>query len=326
MNLYYYVNNTKNFGDDMNHWFWDELLPGFQNIEPDTTLFGIGTILNEKLMSQYSKILVCGSGAGYGSPMNIDFNRIEISWVRGPRTAYQLKLDPSLAITDPACMVTKMSKFKDIPRGNGGTIFIPHRSTAQLDLNWSRLGDKAGLNVVLPTGEANEIISKIANAELVITESLHGAIFADAFRVPWIALSISNEFNDFKWQDWSSSVEVELQVYQAWSMLHKSWFALNTVKNWLRTSNNTLTAKSKKKHADLDIKNSSNNNIEDDQGHQKIKFLISKYAYIFEHLLAQDLNRAKQRKPQLSRNDVIIDRIHKIEDRLDILNKRITGI
>lgn len=323
MNLYYYVNNTKNFGDDMNEWFWDEFLPGFRYIENETTLFGIGTILNESLMSQHSRVLVCGSGAGYGKPITVDPKRIEFSWVRGPKTALRLNIDPSIAITDPACMVTKMQRFNKAERSNSGTIFIPHRSTAQLNLNWSRLGTKAGLNIVLPTGEATEVISKIASAELVITESLHGAIFADAFRIPWVALSISNEFNDFKWQDWSSSVDVSLEVHQALAVLHKSWRTLNNIKGWLKSSGNKLKSKSIIQSSSAKIESSTDFDLLDESGNQRIKSLISQYSIVFEHLLAQDLKKAKQRRPQLSQNNVINDRIQKIEDRLGILNRRI---
>jgi succinoglycan biosynthesis protein ExoV len=37
---------------------------------------------------------------------------------------------------------------------------------------------------------------------------MHGAILADAFRVPWIAVSSSRSINSFKWNDWARSLGV----------------------------------------------------------------------------------------------------------------------
>ena len=34
------------------------------------------------------------------------------------------------------------------------------------------------------------------------------AILADAFRVPWVAVSTSRSINSFKWQDWAQTVGV----------------------------------------------------------------------------------------------------------------------
>jgi succinoglycan biosynthesis protein ExoV len=49
----------------------------------------------------------------------------------------------------------------------------------------------------------------IAETEVIITEAMHGAIIADAFRIPWIPVRTHQEILDFKWKDWTSSVCVE---------------------------------------------------------------------------------------------------------------------
>jgi len=41
---------------------------------------------------------------------------------------------------------------------------------------------------------------------------MHGAIVADAFRVPWKATRQVSNFNDFKWSDWTQSVGVEARI------------------------------------------------------------------------------------------------------------------
>ena len=40
----------------------------------------------------------------------------------------------------------------------------------------------------------------------MITEALHGAIVADALRVPWMPVSSYHTILPFKWEDWCRSV------------------------------------------------------------------------------------------------------------------------
>ena len=39
-----------------------------------------------------------------------------------------------------------------------------------------------------------------------MTEALHGAIVADALRVPWIAVKLFDHIIEFKWRDWCRSL------------------------------------------------------------------------------------------------------------------------
>src|SRR5690606_3355759 len=48
----------------------------------------------------------------------------------------------------------------------------------------------------------------IAKSDFFVAESMHGAIPADAFRLPSVAASTSRSINDFKWNDWAASVGV----------------------------------------------------------------------------------------------------------------------
>lgn len=320
MKLYYLVSSAGNFGDDMNEWFWDALLPGWREAEPDVTLFGIGTILGKSILDSHSRVLVCGSGAGYGAANGIDGRKVDISWVRGPRTASLIGAEPSLAITDPACMVTTMPEFSSLPRGTGGTIFIPHRSTARLDLNWDRIGRQAGLRVVLPSGEAHAVISKIAGAELVMTESMHGAIFADAFRVPWIPIRISNEFNNFKWNDWADSVEVQMQIQDALALPRRLWFLLQSTKARLRSFKMTPSVSQSTKTPAAAARNPADLG---DAGRKRVKELAKSLAPILEIAVSRDLKRASRVAPHLSQNGIVEDRIDRLRDRLAIVQRRI---
>jgi succinoglycan biosynthesis protein ExoV len=52
----------------------------------------------------------------------------------------------------------------------------------------------------------------ICRSDRLITEAMHGAIVADALRVPWTAVSIGPCFNQEKWLDWGLSVGVTPEV------------------------------------------------------------------------------------------------------------------
>lgn len=328
MRLYHSISTSGNFGDDMNLWFWDAMLPGWRDAEPDVTLFGIGTILGRNILADHGRVLVCGSGAGYGGIDGIDRDRVDVAWVRGPRTAAMIGLDPGLAITDPACMVTTMPRFSGLPQGTGGPIFIPHRSTARLDLDWDRIGRHAGLRVVLPSGEAHEVITEIATADLVVTESMHGAILADAFRVPWVPVRISNEFNDFKWRDWAESVEVEMQVQDALALPRKLWFVLGKAKARLRSARSVKPVPGGGHGQPVSVPVPPSDPLSapadlGDAGRRRVKTLARTLAPLLEHAIGRDLRRASRAAPHLSRDGVVADRIDRIRDRLAVVQHRI---
>jgi succinoglycan biosynthesis protein ExoV len=74
------------------------------------------------------------------------------------------------------------------------------------------------------------ILEAFSRARLVLTEAMHGAIVADALRIPWIPLAISPEMNRFKWMDWTMAMELPLHFhplptpsrYQRWRWQKRS--------------------------------------------------------------------------------------------------------
>lgn len=212
MKAYYWESHHGNFGDDLNLWLWDALLPGFRDVHPEILLVGVGTVLNPVLLPAGQKKLVIGSGYGYGTPPDVgDTSEWDVRAVRGPLTAAKLGLSPDKAITDPAVLIADMPEFRNLPKIHKKT-FIPHWESAEFGM-WDVVCEPVGLTYLDPRGEAKSVISHIAQSELVIAESMHGAILADAFRVPWIAVSTSRSINDFKWNDWAGSVGTTYQPH-----------------------------------------------------------------------------------------------------------------
>lgn len=207
MQLHYFKGN--NFGDSLNLWFWDQFLPGWRDTLPDAMLVGIGTLINGRLPAGVPK-LVMGSGAGYGSPpAGALLEECEFRFVRGPRSAAVLGLPRELAVIDPAVLVADLPEFRGIPV-SGPPVFVPHHQT-YLFASLERLASKAGVELVRPDQDARAVIRRIAEAPIVLAESMHAAIIADALGRPWHNVIISPVISEWKWLDWAESLEIPLR-------------------------------------------------------------------------------------------------------------------
>ena len=208
MDLYHWPSPEGNFGDDLNLWLWDFLLPGFRATDTKDLLVGVGTVLDTALLPLDRRKVVVGSGTGYGKTPDVsDASLWDIRCVRGPLTAKVLGLAPDKGIIDPAAIIPDMDAFQGLASQKYGTVFVPHWESALFG-RWERVCEEAGITYVDSCGDAHEVISMIAQSTLVIAESMHAAILADAFRVPWIPVSTSKQINPFKWTDWASSLEL----------------------------------------------------------------------------------------------------------------------
>lgn len=218
--MYYYKAHPANFGDDLNplvlnHYFSgiidDEAwhCDGEKNYtDTDELLVGIGTLLSHWVPVNNKKfIFSTGSGYGQASPLP----NTEIFCVRGPLTAKKYNLDSSLAITDGAALLSRMGTIDQPKRYKKS--FMPHYSTAQ-DGDWRWVCDTLGINYIDPRGDALETIASIKATEILYAEAMHGAIVADALRVPWVPIKTSSEILDFKWMDWAGSLNLEVQFHK----------------------------------------------------------------------------------------------------------------
>ncbi|WHA42771.1 polysaccharide pyruvyl transferase family protein [Agrobacterium larrymoorei] len=210
MKPYHWESHHGNFGDDLNLWLWDFLLPGLRDVHPDVLLVGVGTVLNDVLFPPGQRKLIIGSGYGYGAVPNTSNKDLwDIRCVRGEMTAAKLGLPAEMGIVDPAVMVTEMPEFQSLRKIHKKT-FVPHWESAEFGI-WENVCEPAGLTYLDPRGEAKSVIKQIAQSEFIVAESMHGAILADAFRVPWVAVSTSTSINNFKWSDWAGSVGVRYE-------------------------------------------------------------------------------------------------------------------
>jgi len=203
MRLHYCRTPRGNFGDDLNPWLWPRLAPELFATDDGVVFIGIGTLLNASLNAGPRR-LVFSAGAGYGPPPRID-DSWTIACVRGPLTADALRLSPRTAVTDGAALIAALPR--PAAPVHGRVAFMPHHRTAEM-ADWPALCAALDLICVDPRGAVDDVLAAIAGARLLISEALHGAIVADALRVPWIAASASSHTYAFKWEDWCASLDL----------------------------------------------------------------------------------------------------------------------
>lgn len=200
----FYWNRAPNFGDQLNAWMWPRLTGIHFTAEAEDQFVGIGTVLNDSLPSA-RKTLVFGSGSGYGPPPSID-DSWTIYCLRGPLTCQSLGLSRELALTDPAILV------RLLPRPDAAQddviAYMPHWRSSS---DW--LADAVGslgLRYIDPARPVEEVLRSICRSRFLIAEAMHGAIVADALRIPWVAVDTSRGSSLFKWIDWTRSLEMGL--------------------------------------------------------------------------------------------------------------------
>lgn len=208
MKLFFWDDPTfpPNFGDQLNLWLWPQLLPGVFDGDPAEIFVGIGSILNTRIPDA-ERIIVMGSGVGYGTLPTPNENWT-IYAVRGPETASALNLAAETAVVDPGVLVRRI--FADVQFAKSGRVaFMPHWRSRSGD--WPSLCKRIGIDYIDPLSRVPDIIAAVRGAKFLVAEALHGAITADAFRVPWVSLWSEDNVDGFqlKWKDWCSSVRLE---------------------------------------------------------------------------------------------------------------------
>ncbi|MBE9124677.1 MULTISPECIES: polysaccharide pyruvyl transferase family protein [unclassified Coleofasciculus] len=211
MKLYYYkFDKHANFGDELNPWIWKQLIPHILDEDKRTLFVGIGTLLNRKL-PKAEKTVVFGTGVGYGYGT---VPKINDSWtiycVRGPLSAQALGVPEDLAVTDAGLLVRRL-----FPANYSKTqqfAFMPHfKHAISASSAWASICEQLGFAYIDPCWSIEKVLSAISETEILIAEAMHGAIIADALRVPWIPIKTSANINSFKWQDWCLSLGIEYQ-------------------------------------------------------------------------------------------------------------------
>jgi len=217
MRLRYFRGETSepNFGDLLNELIFPKLLPDCFDDDPEVEFIGIGSILGVMLRegAKFNKAVVFSTGyaAGkedtYGAVPKLD-ERCDIICVRGPLTAKAIGVSEDLAVTDGAMLLRSMDLA--LPSEKKYRVsYMPHMSTVAI-FDWRHLCDDCGIHFIDPvTRDTRRVLEEIKASELLLAEAMHGAIVADTLRVPWVPVVSNRTINDFKWRDWTSSLNLE---------------------------------------------------------------------------------------------------------------------
>lgn len=205
MQLAYFRGSVSNFGDDINAVLWPTLAPNLFDENGTTGFVGIGTIIGRPF-NEFRRLHVFSSGAGNDSIERWADREVTYWCVRGPISAAFLGVDPDRALSDGAILAPTIPHlFPAKKTGGDKVLVIPHWQSLE-DSGWAEAVRLAGFELLDPRGSPESVIASIADARLVLTESLHGAIMADTYGVPWAAFVTSGNFQISKWLDWTRSV------------------------------------------------------------------------------------------------------------------------
>ena len=214
---------VKNFGDYLADFLSQEM---FEPISwHDGPVHVIGSVIADFLVPDTDltedgrlrpKVVFWGCGARDEDGLSEDrMERATILAVRGPKTASVLKLGAAKPQGDIALFLPALYEPRRIGLTAGKSVCIPHF--------WDRRPDSefadAGCDVVLRTNiaaghvEVRRIIDSIASADFVLTASLHGAVVAAAYGVPFAFWDNGHIDLPFKWQDFAAYLSIPDTFY-----------------------------------------------------------------------------------------------------------------
>jgi len=189
-----------NFGDDINPSFFEAIGGRRVRFAADPRrphLLGAGSILGRATPAS----IVCGSGL-LEPPSGSAGRPGRLVAVRGEKSAEALAAPAETFLGDPLVLVDTLVEPQPTRHPVG---IIPHvRSVAR----WRARAPRGAL-LLDPGLEPWRLIREIAACELILSQSLHGLIVADAFSIPnvWIAPSEAMAGGRFKFDDYFSTLD-----------------------------------------------------------------------------------------------------------------------
>lgn len=165
----------------------------------------IGSILSGTFIDENT--IVWGSGNLNGSIGNVNVKKV--CAVRGPKTRDLLlkrKINCPAIYGDPALLIPYyyypyvQKKYK--------LGIIPHHTNINNGLI-TKFKNNKDVTIIDFThyDSFQSVVKRILECEFILSESLHGLIISEAFRIPNMRIIIRNIRQDFKYQDWFASIK-----------------------------------------------------------------------------------------------------------------------
>jgi exopolysaccharide glucosyl ketal-pyruvate-transferase len=207
MKMFHFRGSHPNFGDELNLWLWPKLIPALLDNDEAVLFLGIGSILYDNFDPAVFKVVFGAGFGGYTPPPRLD-QRWYIYCVRGPRTARLLGLDPALGLGDAGTLIRAAMPPPVAKRYR--IAFIPHYESMIYGV-WPEVAAQAGLHLIDPRWPVETVLDHMLASEVLLCEAMHGAIIADALRIPWIAVQPIMRDNRAKWHDWADTLALTLR-------------------------------------------------------------------------------------------------------------------
>jgi succinoglycan biosynthesis protein ExoV len=169
-------------------------------VADEPSLFAIGAILSTHhyRAAEASKVIVWGSGAGQWSA---DDPPLDFRAVRGPITRDLFRLPVETPLGDPALLLPDLVRVSPVPVAT--MLYVNHvGADPAITPDWADASVDTRLTGPNAYAEALAIVARIAAAKFVAADSLHGAIVAQAYGVPWAPCSTWGQRPTLKWYDW----------------------------------------------------------------------------------------------------------------------------
>ena len=289
MKMYYYNGSPPNFGDELNCWLWPRLLPDFFNGQSDQIFLGIGSILFDFFPAASRKIVFGAGYGGYTAAPKMDKNW-DVYFVRGPFTARTVGVDEALGIGDAAILVRSCIQAR--PAKQFKVSFMPHWESLN-DGDWPAVCAEADVHLIKPSASVESVLQDILSSDVVVTEAMHGAIVADALRVPWVAVRPLPQHR-LKWLDWASALHLDLRP-----MSLSPSTGLEAAISWL--ARGSKSSERVRRHG---------------------YFLKATWAPYFKEMAVRSLRRLSVQSPTLSSDTAIASAHERMLEQLSMLNRR----
>ncbi|MFY7916843.1 MAG: polysaccharide pyruvyl transferase family protein, partial [Rubrivivax sp.] len=88
-------------------------------------------------------------------------------------------------------------------------VMFTGQSLAAFD--WMQLCEQIGLHPISCHWSVDRVLDEIRRCDLLLSEAMHGAIVADALRVPWVPITCNPDILGAKWRDWLSVFDLPYQ-------------------------------------------------------------------------------------------------------------------
>lgn len=190
---------SPNFGDDLNPELLAKLSgrPVWRNKKQNVPhLLGVGSILERANQNS----IVMGSGFISSKSQLAKHPKIVLA-ARGYLTKEKLGITDDILLGDPAILIPNLLNISHSPTCE--LAIVPHVDSYALYLK--RFGHLC--KVIDPSRSVRHVVANIASAKVILSQSLHGLVMADAMNIPnvWISPHQKMLGGEFKFNDYYST-------------------------------------------------------------------------------------------------------------------------